>query len=211
MKIAIQIIIMVLGVAALTCGISKMSLETTTMILPAWLIITIVSSGVCAISVGIGLLAKHLLNSDWHQLTFASIIIIIIVGIYSTIEYKPTLKIFVSPEYAGEVKLFVSRDAVEKYDITVNNFGIGYISINDFDKGFYPKIVKGHTDISKKIMEYRKGTSLNSLSDSYSFKYLSFDIPGDSNALTDNIDDLLRIGAIDTMLLPRRNLVKSRE
>lgn len=206
MKKGIQIIIIALGVAASVYGISKMSGETTTMILPVWVIVLGVSLVVFAASVGIGLLAKHLLHSDWHPLTFVAIIIIIVVGIYATFEYKSTLNISVLSDYAGEVKLFVSKDNVEGHNITVNSYGIGYITRKDFEKGFYPRILRGQSDITKEIKAYSKGSVLNSLSDSYSFNFLSFVVSGRSDHLVSDIDDLLRIGAIDTMQLERKNI-----
>jgi len=205
MKKGIQIIIIALGVAASVYGISKMSAETETMILPPWTIVSGVSLVVFAASVAIGFLAKHLLSFNWHQLTFVAVILIIVVGIYATVEYKPTLKISVLSDYAGEVKLFVSKDNVERRNITVSSHGIGYITRKDFEEGFYPKIIRGQNDITKEIKEYGKGSSLNSLSDSYSFNFLSFVIPGRSDHLVSVIDDLVRAGAIDTMQLERKN------
>lgn len=205
MKLTTQIVVIAPGIAAVVYGISKMTTETTTMILPAWLIIVVVTLAACTVSIGIGWLAKHLLNSDWHLLTFTSICLITIVGIYSIVDYRPTLNIVVLPDYAGEVKLFVSNDDVERRDIPVNSAGIGYITEKDFDGGFYPKILKGKSDISKSVNEYNKGSYLNNLSDNYSFKYLSFIVPGRSSSLDWNMDDLLRRGAIDTNRLARRN------
>jgi hypothetical protein len=204
MKKTIEGAIIALGVGALAYGISKMAAETTTMILPVWLVIAVVSLVVCAASMGIGLLVKYSLRSKWHPLTFASMVLIIVVAIYSAVEFKPTLNIIVSSGYAGEVRLFVARDNVERRDIAVNSFGIGYITMKDFEKGFYPKIMKGQRDISKDIHEYSKGASLNSLSNTYSFKYLAFVVPGQPNQTVNDIDSLLRVGGIDTGRLPRK-------
>jgi len=205
MKKAIQVVIIASGVAASIYGVSKMSAETAAMILPVWTIVSGISLVLCAASIGIGFLAKHLLSSEWHQLTFAAIFIIIVVGIYATVEYKPTLNIFVS-DYTGEVKLFVSKDNVEVRDITVSNYGIGYITRRDFEKGFYPKVLRGRNDISKEIKEYSKGSVLNNLSDIYSFNFLSFVIPGRSDHSVSNIDELIKVGAIDTTQLARKNI-----
>ncbi len=201
MKRGIQIAIIILGVASSIYGISKLSTETATMILPGWLIVAAISLIVFMASIGIGILAKRMMKSNWYLLTFVSIIITILVGIYSVIEYKPTLRVFILPDYSGEVKLFVSKDGLEAIDIKVNQFGIGYITKKDFDNGFYPKIMKGQNDISKDVNEYSKGAVLNDLSNIYSFKYLSFFVPGTSKDSIFNINDLLKVGAVDTTRL----------
>jgi hypothetical protein len=202
MKRIIQIVIIVLGIVASVYGISKMLSETITMILPPWLIVGVVSLIVGVAAVGIGFLIKRLLNADWHSLTFASIIIIIIVGIYAIAAYKPTMRIVVLSNYSGEVKLIVAKNTTEKHEIQVDSFGIGYITRKDFDEGFYPRIIKGSADITKAVKEYSKGTFATSASMSYSLDYLSFVIPGSSTQLVSDIDELIRIGAIDTMRLP---------
>ena len=209
MKDTIQVAIVALGVGAFAYGVSKMAAETVTMIMPEWIIIVAVSLVGFLVSMGIGFFVKHLLDSNWHPVTFTAIVLLIIVGIYSIVDYKPTLKIFVLPDYAGEVKLVVSRDKVERHDISVNSFGIGYITRRDFENGFYPKIVKGQKDISKEIKEYSKGSTLSSQSDSYSsysFEFLTFVVPGRSDHAVKETDDLLRNGAVDTMRLPRINV-----
>jgi hypothetical protein len=202
MKRIIQPVILVLGVVAMVYGIWKISSETTTVILPAWLIVGVVSLIVTGVSIAIGVLVKRLLNADWYSLTFASIIIIIIVGIYAVVAYKPRLNIVVWSSFSGEVKLIVSKEAIEKKEIIVDSFGVGYITRRDFDEGFYPRIIKGNTDITKEIKEYSKGGKATSPSVSYSLEFLSFIIPGQSNQLASDIFELIRVGAIDTMRLP---------
>jgi hypothetical protein len=205
MKRIIQAVILVLGVVAMVYGISKMSSETTTMILPAWFTIGVVSLIVTGASIAIGVLVKRLLNFDWYPLTFASIIIIIIVGIYAVLAYVPKLHIVVLSSFSGDVKLIVSKDAIEKNEIVVDSLGIGYITRKDFEEGFYPRIVKGNTDITKEVKEYSKGALATSSSVSYSLEYLSFVIPGKSNQLVSDIDELIKSGAIDTMRLPNKS------
>ncbi len=205
MKKIIQVVIIISGIVASVYGISKMLSETITMILPPWLIVGVVSLIAGVAAVGIGFLIKRLLNTDWHSLTFASIIIIIVVGIYAIADYKPRMRIVVVSNYSGEVKLIVAKNAVEKHEIQVNGFGIGYITRRDFDEGFYPRIVKGSADITQAVKEYSKGSFATSASMSYSIDYLSFVIPGPSVQLASDIDELIRIGAIDTMRLPGNN------
>jgi hypothetical protein len=156
-------------------------------------------------SIAIGVLVKRLLNTDWYSLTFTSIIIVIVVGIYAVVAYKPKLNIVVSSNFSGDVKLIVSKDVIEKNEVVVDSLGIGYITRKDFEEGFYPRIVKGNADITKEIKEYSKGALVTSSSVSYSLEYLSFVIQGQSNKLVSDIDELIRIGAIDTMRLPKNS------
>lgn len=202
MKGIIQIVIIVSGIVASVYGISKMLSQTITMILPPWLIVAGISLIAGIAAVGIGSLIKRLLNADWHSLTFASITIICIVGIYAIATYKPSVRIVVLSNYSGEVKLIVAKNTIEKHEIQVDGFGIGYITRKDFDEGFYARIVKGSADITKAVKEYSKGTFATSASMSYSLDYLSFVIPGSSTQLVNDFDELIKIGAIDTMRLP---------
>lgn len=209
MKRIIQIVIIVLGIVASVYGISKKLSETVTMILPPWLIVGTISLIVGVAAVGIGFVIKRLLNADWHSLTFASIIIIIIVAIYAIAAYKPTMRIVVLSNYSGEVKLIVAKNSIEKREIQIDSFGIGYITRKDFDEGFYPRIVKGSVDITKAVKEYSKGSFATSATMRYSLDYLSFVIPGPSILSGSDIDELIRVGAIDTMRLPGSSISAS--
>ena len=197
----LQFGIVTLGVSAAVYAILKMS-ETETMILPIWLLITPVVVFMCIISYGLGAAIKHLFHSDFHSITFTSMVVIFFVGIYAALEYKPTIKITIANGYTGEVKLFVSNDSLEDHKILVNNFGVGYITKKDFDNGFYPKIVCGSDEITKSIKEYSKGTFLSTTPEKYSFNYLSFIVPGGSKDSPNDIDYLVKIGALDTLRLP---------
>jgi hypothetical protein len=201
----IQVILIFLALVSLTYGILKMARETTTMILPVWMVVVFITSILCLASAGLGLMIKNILGSRWHQMSFAAIMIIAVVGIYAVVDFKPTLNIIVPVGYSGTVNLYVSKDDGDSRDITVNSFGVGYISKSEFEKGFYPSIAKGGRDISKQINEYSKGQSLNALSNIYSFRYLSFVVLGQSGRVEIDIDELLKIGAIDTAQLEKRN------
>ncbi len=76
MKRGIQIALVSLAIVASVYGIVKMSAETKTLILPAWLIIAFASLIVLLVSMTIGFLAKLLLELNWHQMTLTSIVII---------------------------------------------------------------------------------------------------------------------------------------
>ena len=206
MKSGLQVSIIVIALITLAAAIFKMSAETTTIILPLWLVISAVSSVACVVSIGIGVFLKDLLRSGWHQLTFASICLLVIAGVYLIVKNKPTLNVIIPPSYGGEIKLLVSTDSIETDVVIVNLYGIGYITKKDFERGFYLKILKGGVDVSKQVKEYSKESSLNSLSDRYSFDWLSFSVLGRSSTRAGDIDELLRTGAIDTLRLPRKSV-----
>ncbi|WP_431216959.1 hypothetical protein ACQ86N_21845 [Puia sp. P3] len=156
MKNAIQPVLILLALIALIYGILKVARETTTMILPVWMVVVFITSIVCLTSAGLGLMVKNMLGSPWHQMSFAAIIIIIVVGVYSVIDFKPASRIIVPIDYAGTVKLYVSSREADNRSIIVNQSGVGYISRSEFEKGFYPRVVKGDRDITGQINEYRK-------------------------------------------------------
>jgi energy-coupling factor transporter transmembrane protein EcfT len=114
----------------------------------------------------LGFLVKKILKSKWHALTFASIFIIIICSTFYISQYKPAYEIIVPGNYVGEVKLFVSNE--KGNDFAINKYGIGYIDRETFEKGFYPKIIKGNIDITKQAKEYSKGAFAATQASDYS-------------------------------------------
>ena len=205
MRSIIQYIIIAAGIVALSYGIFLMS-ETTTMILPSWFVIVFVALITIGASFGIGVLVKYLLRSKWFTVTFASVIMIFLVGIYAIMEYKPTLKIIIGDVQVNEIKLFVSSKTVEDPEIIVSKYGVGYIDKKSFDNGFYPRIIKNDVDITGEIKVYRKGTFLPPMSQ-YSFSYMQFDLPGQPSRQDQpdaSVVSLFKTGAIDTTRLPKK-------
>jgi hypothetical protein len=191
----------IVAVSLVPCGyfVAKM-LESPTMILPSWFILCLSGGLAVVVATGIGYVLKRLLGSGWHTVTFASIILAVSALVYLTVTYRPTCEVVIDPSYAGEVKLFVSRDA-NGPEIPVSRYGVGYISKANFDNGFYPRIRKGDSDISKEVGEYRKSAMATTAADKYSFEYLAFDIPGNGGSPGSSVDSLLKAGAIDTTRL----------
>jgi hypothetical protein len=200
MKSKLQPIIVVLGVLSLGFGTWQM-LQTRTMILPPWFLVLFYLVITFCLSFILGFLVKKILKSKWHTLTFASIFIIIICSTFYVSQYKPAYEIIVPDNYVGEVKLFVSNE--KGNDFTINKYGIGYIDRETFEKGFYPKIIKGNIDITKQARGYSKGAFATTQASSYSYEYLSFSIKGESMQNND-IDELIKIRAIDTSRLYRK-------
>ena len=198
----IQIIFISLGIFSLGVGIWQM-LQTKTMILPPWFLVTISLPGTLLVSFVLGFIAKKLLNSKWQTLTFTSIFVIIFCSIFYISEYKPVYIVGIPKDYVGEIKLFLSNE--EENDFSINSYGIGYIDKRTFDEGFYPKIIQGDNDITKHIKEYNRSALATTPGDTYSFEYLSFSIPVNEKSAEDkDIRELIKIKAIDTTRLYRR-------
>lgn len=202
MKFKIQPIIIALGIFSLCVGIWQM-LQTKTMILPSWCLLLLTLPCTLLVSFGLGIVVKKILNSKWQALTFASIFVIIFCSIFYIIEYRPVYTVVIPEGYVGEVKLLVSDE--KENDFFINNYGIGYIDRKTFDEGFYPKIVKGDSDITIQVKEYSKGALATTPDDIYSYEYLSFSVLDKGDSLEDkDIEELIKIKAIDTTRLYKR-------
>jgi len=200
MKMKIQIGIVALAFFVLIYGAVQI-LEMPTMILPSWFILILLVGVVFSVATGIAFLIKTLLKSDWNLFTFTVIIMAVFCIGYLALTYKPSCKIVVDANYTGEAKLFVSKHGMNNEDkVILNRYGVGYISKEKFDKGFYPIVIQGGKDITKKIQEYRKNTFTSTSLNQKSFDYLSFDIPGKSDIPMKSVDDLIKLDAVDTTL-----------
>lgn len=202
MKSKSQSIIILLGIVSLGSGIWQM-LQTATMILPPWFLVLFYVIITFCVSFILGFLVKKILKSRWYTLTFTSIFIIIACCVFCISQYRASYEIIVPDNYVGEIKLFVSNE--KKNDFAINKYGIGYIDIETFNKGFYPKIIKEKVDITKQVKEYSKGALATMPKDVYSYEYLSFSIMVKGESIKDkDIEELIRIKAIDTNRLYRK-------
>lgn len=194
---------MAIGTLSLGVGIWQM-LQTKTMILSPWFLLLFSLPSTLLVSFALGFVAKRLLKSKWKTLTFASIFVVIFCSIFYISEYRPVYTVVVPENYAGEIKLFVSNE--KESDFLVNEYGIGYIDMKTFNKGFYPKILQGGSDITKQVKEYSKGALATMNGNVYSYDYLSFSIPvkNGQNVEGRDIEELIKIRAIDTARLHRR-------
>lgn len=200
MRRIIQIILPILAIFLLGAGIWQM-LQTKTMILSPWFLVVISLPSTLLLSFALGFTLKKLLNSKWQTLTFTSMFIIIFCSIFYISEYKPVYIIVIPKNYVGEIRLFLSNDN----DFSINRYGIGYIDMKTFNDGFYPKIIQGGNDITKRVKEYSKGALVTTSEDVYSFEYLSFYILDIGKKVeSKDIEELVKIKAIDTTRLYKK-------
>ncbi|SIS58316.1 hypothetical protein SAMN05421796_101405 [Chryseobacterium piscicola] len=200
MKSKLQFVIIFLGILSSCFGIWKM-LKTETMILSPWFLVLLFLPILLFISFLLGYFLKIILKSEWNTLTFTSVFVIIICSIFYASQYRPTNKVVIPKNFSGEVKLFVSNE--KGNDFKINNFGVGYIDKETFDKGFYPKIIKENNDITDQVKLYSKGSWVTTEKTDYSFEYLTFIIPPKKEHNKD-VGELLKVNAIDITRLPKK-------
>ena len=201
-KSKLQVAIIIIGLISTTLGTWTM-LQTPTMILPPWFLVGLYLPIAFIVSLIVGFLAKKLLKSSWHTLTFTALTMTIIGLTFYVSQYKPSYKIIIPDSYVGEVKLLLSNE--NENDFKVNNFGIGYINQKTYKKGFRPRIIQRGQDISKQVTGYSIGSYATTSSSNLSLDYLTFEIPGkaDGSFLID-FDSLLKLNAIDTKRIRRK-------
>jgi energy-coupling factor transporter transmembrane protein EcfT len=198
----IQIAIVTLGIVA-TVLIAWSILQTPTMILPSWLLVLMIVPIICLIALLVGFLIKVILKSEWHSITFASLLITIIyLAIYSKM-FRPSYRIELPDQYAGKVLLLVSNE--KENDFKINKYGIGYINQYTFKNGFRPYVFKAGKNISDLISGYSTGSFSTNMGFKLSFNFLSFDVPGNTNNSSPiPYDSLVKLKAIDTTRVKRR-------
>ena len=175
-------------------------LETPTMILPSWILLMFYLIIVLGVSFLVGGLLKKILRSDLPLYSFASIFVFVTALTYIILNYRPTFRITFPVEYVGQVKLFATDKPVGKTDLNINQYGVGYISKENYEEGFYPKIFKGGRDITSEIKAYYKSSFQSGSTVGYQLDYLSFQVGPDSEQKLD-INQLIKLNAIDTARL----------
>jgi energy-coupling factor transporter transmembrane protein EcfT len=116
--------------------------------LPSLFLIGIYLPIVFGVSLLIGFLIKKLLKSNWHTLTFISIMLSVICLSFYASQFKSSYEIIVPNNYVGEVKLILSNE--KENDFKINNYGIGYISQTTYENGLQPSIIINGEHITKK-------------------------------------------------------------
>ena len=201
-KSKLQIAIVITGLLSTILGVRTM-LQIPTMILAPWFLVGLYLPIVFFISLLAGVLTKALLKSGWHVLIFTSITMTVICFTFYISEYKPTYKIIIPDNYAGEVNLLVTDE--KNNDFNINKFGIGYINQPTYKNGFHPIIIKGQQDISKEIHHYSTGSYATTSMSNVSFNYVSFKIPGKHETPEImSVDSLIALKAIDTARLRKK-------
>ena len=203
MKRALQPIIQLTGLAAVIFGIDKVSSEMTTLILPVWLIVGVIALAVCTLAAGMAYVMRNLLDLAWRTMTYTSMILIVVVIVYAIVDYKPTIQVIVPENYSGDVKLFVSTDSPGVRKISLNRYGVGYITRQEFDAGFYPRVIKAGEDITHDIRDFGRGSAAATNLEGYSFRYVEFTVPGAFNDSVTHLNYLLRTGGLDSSRIPK--------
>jgi hypothetical protein len=196
-----QIAILTIGLISLILGIWTM-LQIPTVILPSWFLLVIFLPVAFLISLGLGYVAKTVVKPRWHLLTHTSLFITLICLSFYVTEYRPTHKVIVPIGYVGEVKLLVTGE--NRNDFKISEFGVGYINMKTFKKGFHPIVIRDGQDISKQIEGYNTAAYATTAPGKLSFEYVSFKVPGEQDKDILSIDDLIRLNYIDTGRIKRR-------
>jgi hypothetical protein len=202
-KDKIQRIIQVAGLIGLLLGVWTM-LRTPTLILPPWFLVLLFLPILLGVSFLLGLATKHLIKNNWSRLTYTAIFVGLFCITFYISEYVPTRNIIVADSFSGEVRLLLSKDSVDNFEL--NEYGIGYVSESTYRQGFKPKVEKAGKDITNDII---RSIAFGSLAHGTidgkvigPYKYLSFRVPGQpTDSLTNDLLGLIEINAIDTTRL----------
>jgi hypothetical protein len=202
-KDKIQRVIQLVGLIGLLLGIWTM-LIIPTLILPPWFLVLLFLPILLGVSFLIGLVAKYLIKNNWNRLTYTAIFIGLFCITFYISEYVPTRKIIVADSFSGEVRLLLSKDSRDNFEL--NEYGIGYVSESTYRQGFKPKVEKAGKDITNDIIRSLAfgslvhGTIEGKVIGPY--KYLSFRVPGQpTDSLTNDLLGLIEENAIDTTRL----------
>ena len=199
-KSKIQQFIWAIGLISIGLGVWTI-LQTPTLLLPSWFLAVLFVPITILCSLGLGFLIKKIFKSNWSVITFTAIIMSTLCLSYYISEYKPTYKIIIPTNFIGEVRLLLSNENTN--DFNINKYGVGYINQKTFKNGFQPKIIKGGQDITSQIKAYSIGaTATTTSTSSLSVDYLTFKVPGTTqNEITTDIDELVKVNGIDTTRL----------
>lgn len=202
-KDRIQRIIQVAGLIGLLLGIWTM-LKTPTLILPPWFLVILFLPILLGVSFLLGIVTKYLIKNNWNKLTYTAIFVGLFCITFYILEYVPARKIIVADSFSGEVRLLLSKDNKDSFEL--NEYGIGYVSESTYTKGFKPIVEKAGKDITNDII---RSLAFGSLAHGTidgkvigPYKYLSFRVPGQpTDPLTNDLLGLIERNAIDTTRL----------
>ena len=195
-KSKLQVFIFIIGLVALGLGIKTM-LQTPTLILTSQFLVLLYTPILLVLSLGLGFGIKKGLNSNWHTLTFSSIIIIVVCGTFFLTQHRSNELIEIPPNYKGQVYLILSNE--QHHDFEISEQGIGYITEQSMKDGFMPTVYQDGTEISDQIKGYAYGSgTFNFNEQTGSLDYVKFEIHGGPEAWNaPRVNDLIKSGAID--------------
>jgi hypothetical protein len=202
-KDKIQRTIQLAGLIGLLFGVWTM-LRTPTLILPPWFLVLLLLPILLGVSFILGLATKYLTKNNWSKLTYTAIFVGPFCFTFYILEYVPTRKIIVADSFSGEVRLLLSKDSKDNFEL--NEYGIGYVSEPTYRQGFKPKVDKAGKDITNDIIGSLAFGSLAHVTIDGNrigpYKYLSFRVPGQpTDSLTSDLLGLIERNAIDTARL----------
>jgi hypothetical protein len=199
-----QRIIQIVGLVGVILGILTM-LRTPTVILPPWFLVLLYLPILLGVSFLLGLATRYLIKNSWSKLTFTALFAGFICIIFYISEYKPSHKIIVTSSFSGQVRLLLSKDNKDEFEL--NEYGIGYVSEATYRKGFKPRVEKDGKDITDEVIRSLSfGSMANATIDGKiigPYNYLSFIVPGQptEDSLKMDLLELIDRNVIDTTRL----------
>jgi len=146
-----------------------------------------------------------LTKSKIHLLSGASLIVAIVCLAFYISKFRPTYKIYVADNFAGEVKLF--RSTLDNNRLSLNNYGVGYITDKTYRQGFRPIVYQNDKDITKQCKTIVQGNLAFAGVDGKSFgpfSYVAFTIGDNSgDTLWNNLTKIIEMKIIDTTIMKK--------
>lgn len=192
-----------IGLLSLYLGVRTM-LEIPTVILPSWYLVIMYGGILLLVSFGLGALISSLTKTKIHLLTAASLIITVICLAFYISEFRPTYKIYVPDNFAGEVKLFHSK--LDNNRLSLNKYGVGYITDKAYRKGFIPIVYQNGKDITKECKNLGRGSVTFASIDgtNLGFSYVSFTInENTADTIWTDLKKAIQQKIIDTSIIKK--------
>ena len=192
------------GLVSLYLGVRTM-LEIPTLILPGWFLVIMYGGILVLVSFGLGALISSLTKSKVHLLTATSLIVTIICLAFYIHEYRPTYKIYVPQTFTGEVKLFHST--LDDNNLSLNKYGVGYITDKAYRKGFKPVVYQNGKDITDECKNLGQGSVSFAGIDGTNlgpFSYVGFKIKDhEADTLWTDLKEVIERKMIDTSIIKK--------
>ena len=180
-------------------------LKIQTVILPAWFLVVMYGVILLLVAFGLGALIASLTKSKVHLLTAASVIVTIVCSAFYISEFRPTHKIYVPDSFIGEVKVF--RSTLDNNALSLNKYGVGYITDKTYRKGFKPVVYQNGRDITKECKNIVQGSLASAGIDGISlgpFPYVGFTIGNSSvDTLWTDLTKVIEMKIIDTAIIKK--------
>lgn len=201
----VDYILISIGLVSTGIGVRTM-LEIPTVILSGWFLVIMYVSIALLLSLEFGALFCALTKFKINLLSATSIILTIAcLGFYIS-EYRPTYTINIADNFTGEVKLF--RSTLNNNKLSLNNYGVGYITDKTYRNGFRPIVIKNGRDITKECETIVKGNAVSAgiNGSSYGpFSYVGFTIGGNTvDTIWTDLKKAIELKVIDTSIIMKK-------